>query len=62
MEVILLTMNMNNKPNLSDINQNIPLADIKSNELNEIKAAENKLGNKYYLLAFERSEKDNIEG
>jgi hypothetical protein len=38
---------------LNKLNQ-VPLANLSSDELNEIKNTEEKMGKKYYLIAFEK--------
>ncbi|MBV1818234.1 hypothetical protein L0P54_08770 [Anaerosalibacter bizertensis] len=39
---------------LNGVKQDLPLANVNNEELNEIKKFEENLGNKYYILAFER--------
>lgn len=35
----------------------VPLANLNLNELNQVKELENKMGEKFYLIAFKRDEK-----
>lgn len=44
---------MNNRT-LNGVKKDTPLANVSNEELNEIKKFEEDLGNKYYILAFER--------
>ena len=48
-------MERNNNEFKNHLNE-VPLANITNEELNEIKKLENKLNDKYYLIAFKRDE------